>query len=193
MENDRKIEYIDINKLVPNAYNPNVQDDREFNALVESIRFTDEELVEPVIVHDKKDGTYEICGGEHRWKALRLLNKTRAPCIVLQDKDPDYLKFLNMKLNIIKGHIDPMRFTNMFNELSERFEQDILKEMMGFTDEAMFERLFRDITRQLPPEMQERLIEAKDEIKTIEDLSTVLNKLFKEYGDTLDKSYMFFM
>ena len=44
--------------------------------------------------------------------------------------------------------------------------------------------------KSLPPEMKEKFKEAQDDIKSIDDLSKVLNHLFSTYGDTLKHGYM---
>jgi hypothetical protein len=40
--------------------------------------------------------------------------------------------------------------------------------------------------------MQDSLEKVREELKTVDDLSLVLNRLFTEYGSTLDSNFMFF-
>ena len=69
---------------------------------------------------------------------------------------------------------------------------EIIQDTMGFVDEATFAKLIQDIKKQLPPAMKDKLDEAKGDIKSMEDLTSVLNQLFTEFGDTVPRSYMFF-
>jgi hypothetical protein len=62
--------------------------------------------------------------------------------------------------------------------------------MFGFVDEEEFKKLIASTKDSLPKELQPSFEEAKNEIKTIDDLSNVLNKLFTNYGDTLPYGYM---
>lgn len=45
--------------------------------------------------------------------------------------------------------------------------------------------LIDDTRESLPPEMRKEFDKAKEEIKTVDDLSLVLNRLFTKYGSTL--------
>ena len=94
--------------------------------------------------------------------------------------------------NFIRGQIDPQKFAKLYDDLAKTYGQELTQEMMGFADEAEFERLYQSVKRALPPELQKGLEEAKKEIKTIAGLSQILNSLFARYGDTLKYSFMTF-
>lgn len=104
-----------------------------------------------------------------------------------------YRHFLNASQHfIIRGQIDPQKFAKVYDDLAKTYGQELTQEMMGFADEAEFEKLYQSVKRALPPELQKGLEEAKKEIKTIAGLSQILNSLFAKYGDTLKYSFMTF-
>jgi len=51
-------------------------------------------------------------------------------------------------------------------------------------------KFYREIKASLPDELAKKLDKVKDQIKTIDDLSIVLNRLYNEYGDTLEYGFM---
>ena len=105
----------------------------------------------------------------------------------------DKVKAKVVKANILHGKLDPVKFTAIVNDLMAKgMEEELVQEMMGFTDEAEFGKLFQEVKQGLSPELQKKLEESKAEIKTIEDLSRVLNKLFQEHGDTVPQNYIVF-
>lgn len=68
---------VDINKVVPNDYNPklNYEDIPEFQAqyekIKESLRYHGQ--IDPVLIREIENGLYEIINGFHRWKAMKEL------------------------------------------------------------------------------------------------------------------------
>lgn len=182
---------IAVDQIDPNPWNPQEQTEKEFNALVENIR--ERGFVAPIQVAPCPDSDrYRIVHGEHRWQAARTLGMTEIPCVVLEDWDEDMQRFQSVKLNILHGKLDPIKFTKLVNELSAKYSQEAIRTMMGFVDEAAFRKLYRDVKRSLPQEIGKKLDQAKKELKDINDLAMVLNTLFREYGETLDHGYMMF-
>jgi hypothetical protein len=49
------------------------------------------------------------------------------------------------------------------------------------------------VSKNLPPEIKKKLKEMKGEVESIEDLSSVLHILFREYGKTLTDNWMIFV
>jgi ParB-like chromosome segregation protein Spo0J len=70
-----EIEYVAIDELVPNLYNPNRQNEHEFDLLKRSI--LEDGFTQPIIVG--ADG--KIVDGEHRWRAARELGQERIPIV----------------------------------------------------------------------------------------------------------------
>jgi hypothetical protein len=93
---------------------------------------------------------------------------------------------------MLKGKLDPVRFTQLFDEMADKYGHELTKQMMGFVDEKAFEDLYISVRKELPKELQKQLDAAKDEIKNVDDLATILNELFSKYGDTLKHNFMVF-
>lgn len=165
-------EDIDIELIEPNEYNPNVMADDKFTEMVRNM----EEIGDVQRVLVVRNGKmFRIVDGEHRYKACKIMGMKKVPCVVVELKNEDREKFISMKMNILKGKIDPIKFTKM-----------------ALVDEQEFKRIYQEIRKDLPPEIQKKLDETKTEITTIEGLSNVLNTLFNKYGNTLDYNYMWF-
>ena len=186
-----EIRWVDVDEIVPNPENPNQQDDRTFNALVREMER--EGWTQPLQVVEQEDGQYQIVAGEHRWRAARIL-QWRCPVIVLPREawEQDRRDMVMVKDNLLKGRLNPEKFTALYNRLAERYDGEVLQTLMGFTSEDAFKRVYQQVKRNLPPGLRDALARTKDEIKTIDDLSLVLNKLFREHGETLDSNYMVF-
>jgi len=137
--------------------------------------------------------THMIIAGEHRWKASNLLDmQQEVPVYVIDGLEEDLQRFLTVKMNILKGKLNPMKLIKLVKWLEKKYEKDVMKAMMGFTEEAVFEQIFADVRKSLPDEMKEELDKQGEEIKTIDGLANVLNDLFTKYGATVKWNFMFF-
>ena len=192
VEWDMQVVWMDPEDLVPNTENPNQQDDATFNALVREIQR--EGWTQPVqAVFDHARGKHEIVAGEHRWRAARIL-QCKVPVLPLppEEFDRDRRDWVMVKDNLLKGHLNPEKFTQLYNRMVKKYDGEVLKALMGFTSDDAFQKVYQEVRRTLPPEMQAALDATKDEIRTIDDLSTVLNRLFRDHGETLDSNFMVF-
>lgn len=189
---DMRVEWLEPDDLVPNPENPNVQTDREFNALVKSIQ--DDGWTKPVeAVWDPTREKYEIVAGEHRWRAARVL-VCKVPTLILPAEEwhRDRRDWGMVKDNILHGSLDPTKFTRLYERLAQKYDAEVLQTLMGFTSEEAFKRVYKEVVDALPPGIAEALKASQGEIKTIDDLSAVLNRLFRDHGETLDSNYMVF-
>jgi hypothetical protein len=85
-----------------------------------------------------------------------------------------------------------VKFTKLFDEMAQKYGEQMTKQMMMFVDDKAFKDVYMSVKKELPKDLQEKLEKTKDEIKTVDDLSRVLNELFSKYGDTLDQNFMVF-
>ena len=188
----REIVMVPVDSLHPNESNPNEQDDRTFNALCEAIQ--EEGFLDPIAAVQREDGEWDITGGEHRWRAAKVLEMPEVPVTPLDpDKfDKDRQDWNLVKLNVLNGDLNPEKFTKLYQRLVKTYDEETMKTLMGFTTEDAFRKVYKEVKRGLPPELADALDEAKGEIKTIDDLSIVLNRLFSEFGETLPSNMMVF-
>src|SRR5690606_944115 len=70
------IEYVDVDSVSPNTYNPNRQSEHDFELLVKAM--TEDGITQPIIV---QRSTRQIVDGEHRWRAAKHLGYTQIPVV----------------------------------------------------------------------------------------------------------------
>lgn len=180
-----------IDSIELNEWNPNIQKDAVFNALVENIREIG--MVEPIMVMPpNEEGIHTIVSGEHRLEACKALGMNEIDAYVMDDFDEDMAKFQLVRMNVLKGSLDPVKFTKLFDDMADKYGKELTKQMMALVDEKAFDNLYVNIRKELPKELQDKLDEAKDELKSVDDLSRILNEMFSRYGDTLKNNYMVF-
>jgi ParB/RepB/Spo0J family partition protein len=184
---------VEVGLLVPQEINPNEMTAKEFNLLVDNIQrvgFTDPVLVRP---HPTEKGKYRIVGGTHRWEAAKVLEMKTVPVSVITnpDFDDDQERFQIVRHNIIKGSMSAQKFLDLYKSLNAKYEDDIAAELFGFAEAEEFKSMIQATAKSLPKEMQAEFKEAAKDIKSIDDLANLLNRLFSKFGDTLPYGYMF--
>jgi 5,10-methylenetetrahydrofolate reductase len=97
-----------------------------------------------------------------------------------------------VKDNLISGKLNPEKFASLYDRMARKYDAEVLQRLMGFTSTDAFQKLYGTVKSSLPKELQDALDDVKDEIKTVDDLSLVLNRLFRDHGETLDSNMMVF-
>lgn len=190
-QRERTVVKLPLDKIVLNEWNPNVQKDSVFNALVENIKEIG--MVEPLMVMPPDaDGNYKLVSGEHRFEACKILGMDTIDAYVMDDFDEDMAKFQLVRMNVLKGSLDPVKFTKLFDDMADKYGKELTKQMMALVDEKAFDNLYVNVRKELPKELQDKLGEAKGEMKSVDDLSRILNEMFSTYGDTLKNNFMVF-
>lgn len=190
---DWPIEKINLDLVVEYEDNPNEMTDEMFSALVEEIAESGW-LVPIQVAGPDEDGTYRLIGGHHRKKAAIVLGLEEVPAVIVDPVifDRDRQEIQVVKQNVLHGDLNPEKFTKLFNRIADRYGADMTRSMMAFTQADAFKKVYLDARKALPPEMANKLDEVRDELKTVDDLSLVLNRLFTDFGSTLEANYMFF-
>lgn len=119
-----KVEYIPIDLLKPNDWNPNRQDDHDFELLCRSIE--EDGFTQPVLAH--KD-TNIIIDGEHRWRAAKVLNFKEIP-IVKVDMPLEQMKLSTIRHNRARGSHDIELEAEIIKDLANLNELDWVKESL---------------------------------------------------------------
>lgn len=190
-----KVFDIPIISLVEHKENPNEQNEKTFDSLVERIR--EDGLDEPILVFPEMlkgapTGKFVIYSGHHRVKAAKIVGLTKVPAIIREGWDEDRYALELVTRNNLTGKMNPHKFTELFDRLKKRYDPEQLKKMMGFTEKKAFDALFKQVRDQLPAKAKKKLDEAKESVKSVEDLSSVLHTIFKEHGSEVDHSFMVF-
>lgn len=149
------IKNIPINEIDANPWNPNKQNERQYQAEIESI--AENGFLAPILVRANGD-RHEIIDGEHRWKALRqiaedgveakqnvpeLIKAGVIPAIVIDVSDTQAKK-LTIIMNETRGRADLADLGALLQEISVDLGDDLLtglpytdgqlKELMGMAD-----------------------------------------------------------
>ena len=148
---------VDIGKIRPNKYNPNVMDEKVFEQTRKNV--LKEGLVGAITCReDKKEkGKYIIIDGEHRWKIAKSLGYTKMPIIVLERKLSDAM-ISTINFNKLKGEFDTLRLAAVIHELNKTYSMKELGDRLGYTLDELngLEKLskidFDDIEKDLASE-----------------------------------------
>ena len=122
---------VDPNKIVPNPRQPRTLFDADDLAeLVHSVR--EFGVLQPVVVRDKKDGTYELIMGERRTRASREAGLEAIPAIVRDTADEDLLRDALLE-NIHRAQLNPLEEASAYQQLINDFgiTQDQLADRIG--------------------------------------------------------------
>ena len=135
------IEYLPIDSLQPNSWNPNRQSDHDFELLLASMR--SDGFTTPIIC--LKGSDHIIVDGEHRWRAARHLNEEARKAgkpeqyltvpVVIVDMPEAQAKVATLRHNRARGSEDI--------ELSAQLLRDL--ETLGALDWAQDQLLMDDV------------------------------------------------
>lgn len=129
-----KILYVDINDIKPNSAQPRKHfDEDRLKELAESIKSNG--VVQPLIVR-KSDNGYELVAGERRWRASRIAELKKVPCIIRNYND---------KENALVAIIENMQRENL-NPIEEAEGLKSMTEKYGFTQEQVSSSLGKSRT-----------------------------------------------
>lgn len=121
---------VPVDKIRPNAWNPNVQDEATFRRELASIRRFG--FVDPIIV--RKDGAmFEIIDGEHRWKAAMELGFTSIPVYDISPIGVHEAKQLTIVLNELRGQPRQEKLGELLRDLLSSSTLDELVEVMPYS------------------------------------------------------------
>jgi hypothetical protein len=207
---------LSVDLLEPTPDNPNVMSSRAFDQLVNNMQetgFTDPAYVVPLSTDEfwqahkaAKDGQesvgkvchqlgvkFQIRGGHHRIEAAKYLGYTEVPCTIFGKPglDQEFLDAQMLRQNMIRGKLDVGKFMTLYDRHVKNLGKEAMADLFGFADEDELAKIVASVKASLPDELKKKFTEAAAELKTVDDLSKLLNRLFTTYGDTLNHGYMF--
>jgi len=177
-----KIIEIDINKLNPSPYNPRIdlqEDDKEYIKLKKSIEKFG--YVEPLIINTD----FTIIGGHQRFKILKQLNFKKVNCVVVELKNKNDEKALNIALNKISGDWDIDKLKEIMKDLQT---EDFEIELTGF-DNFEIENFIKDIDlKETPKRVAKYYMETLEGMTfTNQDIAKMFNKCFDDELENIEK------
>lgn len=127
-----RLVHIDPASIVPNPRQPRTNFDADDLAeLVHSVKQFG--VLQPVVVRDKGDGTYELIMGERRTRASRDAGLTEIPAIIRDTADEDLLRDALLE-NLHRSQLNPLEEASAYQQLLEDF---------GITQEQLAQRIGR--------------------------------------------------
>jgi ParB family chromosome partitioning protein len=116
-----------VDAIRPNPWQPRTQfDENELAELAESIR--EHGVLQPVLVSQQHDGTFQLITGERRWRAVQLAGMPTLPALV---KEATPRASLEMALveNIQRRDLNPLEEAHAFRQLID--EHGLTQEQLG--------------------------------------------------------------
>ena len=130
-DSDKDIQKVDINKLIPNPYQPRKQfDHKELQDLSKSI--IENGLFTPILVKENEAGNYYIVAGERRTRAARLAGLTKIDVIVSDLTDFEMQK-ITLVENIQRSDLNPIEVAKSLKNMMEtqKIKQDEVSKIIG--------------------------------------------------------------
>lgn len=192
------VQNLPLDKVVPNPWNANEMSDHAFNRLVDELK--DVGFIDPIQVVPMNDGTFRILGGEHRYQAARVLGWETVPAVILSEskwQDVDLQKLVTVRLNVLRGKTNPEKMAKLYKEMADKYGEESLQQLFAYTDQDQWNKLVGAVSAGLkgsglPKEIQDKFAQAAKEVKTVDNLSVILNQLFTKYGESLKYNFMVF-
>jgi ParB family chromosome partitioning protein len=112
--------YCDIEKIVPNTYQPRKIFQKEaLEELVESVKVHG--IIQPLVVR-QKDGRYELIAGERRWRAAQRAGLKQVPVVVKEiDGDQTSLEMAIIE-NIQREDLNCIEEAIAYQQLMDEFQ-----------------------------------------------------------------------
>jgi ParB family chromosome partitioning protein len=119
-----------VDAIRPNPWQPRTHfDDQELRELADSIR--EHGVLQPVLVSQQPDGTFQLITGERRWRAVQLAGIATLPAIV-KEATPQASLELALVENIQRRDLNPLEEAHAFRQLLDEH---------GLTQEQLAQRV----------------------------------------------------
>jgi len=118
---------IPVDAIRPNPWQPRTHfDEQELEELAESIRVHG--VLQPVLVSQQRDGTFQLITGERRWRAVQLAGMPTVPAMV-KEATPQASLEMALVENIQRRDLNPLEEAHAFRQLIE--EHGLTQEQLG--------------------------------------------------------------
>ncbi|OFZ69115.1 MAG: chromosome partitioning protein ParB [Betaproteobacteria bacterium RBG_16_56_24] len=119
-EKDEMMRDLNVTQLKPGKYQPRSHmDDASLNDLAASIKV--QGIMQPILVRQLADNSYEIIAGERRWRAARLAGLTHVPVLVRSVPDNAALAMALIE-NIQRENLNPLEEATGIQRLIDEFK-----------------------------------------------------------------------
>lgn len=119
-EKDEVMRDLNVTQLKPGKYQPRSQmDEASLNELASSIKA--QGIMQPILVRQLPDDSYEIIAGERRWRAAQLAGLTHVPVLVRSVPDNAALAMALIE-NIQRENLNPLEEAIGIQRLIDEFK-----------------------------------------------------------------------
>lgn len=155
---NEELREIDIDLLEPNPMQPRSRfDEAQLDELAQSIKSNG--LIQPLLVRESVNNSYQIIAGERRWRAAQRAGLQRLPVVVRAVPDEKMLELALIE-NIQRQELNAIEEAHAYKRLIEN---------LGLTQETVAQRVGRDRTfvtnylrlLRLPDDIQNLVVESK--------------------------------
>jgi ParB family transcriptional regulator, chromosome partitioning protein len=118
---------IPVDAIRPNPWQPRTHfDEHELEEMADSIRAHG--LLQPVLVSQQRDGTFQLITGERRWRAVQLAGMPTLPAMV-KEATPQASLEMALVENIQRRDLNPLEEAHAFRQLLD--EHGLTQEQLG--------------------------------------------------------------
>ena len=152
-----RVLYIDMNDIKPNKAQPRKTfNEEKLKDLANSIK--ENGVIQPLIIRKAQNG-YELVAGERRWRAARIAEIKKVPCII-RNFDEKQNMIVAIIENMQRENLDPIEEALGLNEMIKRFEftQEQVSNALG-KSRAYIANSLRLL--KLPEKIQNMIIEGR--------------------------------
>lgn len=132
---------MDIEKIVPNQYQPRVVFDEErISELAQTLKTHG--MIQPIVVRKKDDEQYELIAGERRFRAAQMLEWKTVPAIIRDMSDTETASVALIE-NIQRENLSVIEEANAYVQLLEMHEltQEALAQRLGKSQSTIANRI----------------------------------------------------
>jgi ParB-like chromosome segregation protein Spo0J len=136
------IQWLPVDELESNDYNPNVVFNQELKLLEHSL--LESGWIQPILVCENESGKYTIIDGFHRWSLTKLskrineMSKGKVPCAVLKLSEAERM-LLTVRINRAKGSHVALKMHDLVTSLIKEYGlsvEDVCKGLGASKDEV---------------------------------------------------------
>jgi len=150
--------YIPVSLIKSGAYQPRQNfDHQDLEDLINSIK--EHGIIQPLLLTEKEDGTYEIIAGERRWRAAQMAGLATVPAVIKKITGSAKLELALIE-NIQRQNLDPIEEAFAYERLIKEFDltQEEVSKKVG-KSRSFIANTLRLLT--LPEEIRKGLAEGK--------------------------------
>lgn len=117
---DDQLRQLPLDALTPGKYQPRKHwDEDKLDELAESIR--SQGVIQPIVVRELPDRTFEIIAGERRWRASRLAGLNEIPAVIRAVDDRTMVAMALIE-NIQREDLNPLEEAHALERLIDEFD-----------------------------------------------------------------------